>query len=358
MKIISNSISIIALILSVFTGTAHPASDAYAMMRTNLYIIHSDGTPILMDGTMTQYDVDFNNDVDGRDARKLPNSSINFGMIRNSTILVIEKRRSIEEKDTIFFKMWGMGNYGYQLDLIAYNLDVPGMTAVLEDQYTGKKTSLSLSDTTKFFFNITGDPASKAGDRFRVVYSRQQLAPMPLKFIYSKALPARKVVMVDWKTSEESNLKMYTIERAGRNGVFQSVGSVLSSMYTENSYRWIDEHPGYGINLYRIVGHDADGQQSQGKVMKVIVSELETGINIHQPVDNANSVTVRINQKESGRFRVSIFSLNGQLLRQMSINYNSGIAIYQIVLPGSGAGQLLVRVTDAQGQGPSRIVTR
>ena len=69
-------------------------SPAFGMMRMNMYALNSNGTAILVDGTLTQYDDDFSNSVNGMDARKLTNPGENIGMIRDTKTLIIESRQT------------------------------------------------------------------------------------------------------------------------------------------------------------------------------------------------------------------------------------------------------------------------
>src|SRR5258705_13925581 len=92
----------VAAIFSHFTASSFPhllspSTAEYAQFRTNLYIVASDGSPVLMDGTLTQYDTVYSNDINGMDARKMFNSSENFGMLRGSTVLIIESCRNFIE---------------------------------------------------------------------------------------------------------------------------------------------------------------------------------------------------------------------------------------------------------------------
>src|SRR5664279_1839868 len=116
---------------SIACGTA-----GTEIIRSNLYHVETDGTTNLLDGDLTQYDASYSNAVDGMDARKMSNFSENIGMLRGTSTLVIERRHTIDNADTIFYKMWNIRHEEtYQLEFIASNLDHPGLLGYLEDSY-------------------------------------------------------------------------------------------------------------------------------------------------------------------------------------------------------------------------------
>lgn len=342
------SLAIVSLISA--NAAAAPATADYAQMRTNLYIIDPDGTHVLMDGTLTQYDIIYSNEVDAGDARKLSNSSVNFGMIRNSTVLIIEKRLSMQETDTIFFKMWGMGQYNYQLDLIGYNLYSPGMIGVLEDKYLGTKTPLELNDSTKFTFSVNADAASKAQDRFRIIFSMQKFSLMPLTFTYMKAFPLDKMVAVNWKTEAGTNIRKYVIERSGGDMNFKAVSEILASPSPGNKYSWIDELPMAGENFYRIRSVHENNKSTTGNVTRVAISEILPAVTLNYSPANG-AMRVHIEDARPGLYKAALYSASGQVINTSRISHTGGISDHTINnLSRFAGGVYILEVVTPEGK--------
>jgi|GEM_PF-901841 len=129
------------------------------------------GSTDLVDGGFVDFDDIYSNAVDINDVRKSPNFGENFGILRSNTDLVVERRKSVTANDTIFFNMNQVRPISYRLDFEATGFDPHVINAVLEDKFTGTKTSLDLTVTTSYTFTVTGVAASFAADRFRLVLS-------------------------------------------------------------------------------------------------------------------------------------------------------------------------------------------
>jgi hypothetical protein len=124
------SVTFISLLacLSAFSNPYSPTGTV--LIRSDLYIAAPDGTTTLVDGDLTQYDPTFSNNVDGMDARKMSNFSENIGMIRGTTTLVIERRHTIENNDTIFYKIWNLSQtrkYQLQFDPANWSAGIDGL---------------------------------------------------------------------------------------------------------------------------------------------------------------------------------------------------------------------------------------
>ena len=111
-------------------------------LRTNLYGINASGT-YLADGTLIQYNDTYSNSIDGLDARKMANTGENLAIKTAGKLLVIERRQTITQQDTIFLNLTGVKVQAYQFQFIADNLN-PGLEGFLEDNYLHTRTPVNL----------------------------------------------------------------------------------------------------------------------------------------------------------------------------------------------------------------------
>jgi hypothetical protein len=139
-------------------------------MLFNIYA-NNVGSTDLVDGGYVDFDDTYSNAVDMYDVRKSPNFGENFGMLRNNTELVVERRKSVTGSDSVFFKMSQLRQLSYRLDFSTTGFDAGQVTAVLQDKFTGVNTTLNLAATTSYTFTVTGVAGSFATDRFRLVFS-------------------------------------------------------------------------------------------------------------------------------------------------------------------------------------------
>ncbi|MBL0356951.1 MAG: hypothetical protein IPP72_08685 [Chitinophagaceae bacterium] len=128
------------------------------------------GSTDVVDGGFVDFDDAYSNAVDASDVRKSTNFGENFGILRNNTELVVERRKSVSANDTIFFKMYQLRQMSYRIDLETTGFDPLLTTAVLQDKFTGTNTTIDLSGpAASYTFTVNGTAGSFATDRFRLV---------------------------------------------------------------------------------------------------------------------------------------------------------------------------------------------
>ena len=84
------------------------------MLRTGLYSINTDGSTALVDGVLNNFDDSYSNAIDGLDARKSFNTGENLSIRTGGQLLVIERKHTITQQDTIFLNLTGVRVQQYQ----------------------------------------------------------------------------------------------------------------------------------------------------------------------------------------------------------------------------------------------------
>ncbi len=321
---------ILAILGTYFSCSSSPlhlstVSPEFAQFRTNLYAIGTDGSANLVDGTLTQYDTGYSNNIDGKDARKLSNPGENFGMIRGTTILIVERRHTFQNNDTIFFKMWNMRAIKYKLELVGYNLDTLGRIGVLKDRFLQTETPLSLNDTTIFNFSVTSDSASWAADRFMVIFKTPSLSVIPLTFTSFKAYEQKNLVKIDWTTSNENGIKQFNIEKSVAGDHFTKISDVQANNSTLNNYESADLTPADGYNFYRIQSVSNENQVFYSDTIKIYVGKDEPGLTIFPNPVIGNNFNLRIANRISGTYEIRLMNLLGKTFLKNTIQYTGGI---------------------------------
>jgi hypothetical protein len=126
----------------------------------------------LLDGNTIVFDARYNAGVDGDDALKMGNPGANFGIETAGKLLSVEGRPLAAADDALRFRMWNLAAGSYELHLDAGRIAQAGLEAVLEDSYTGLRTPMELNGSTKVAFTVDASGASKAPNRFRVVFGQ------------------------------------------------------------------------------------------------------------------------------------------------------------------------------------------
>lgn len=323
-----------AFLPAVFSQTSE-------QLRANLYTFNPDGTAALYDGTLTMYDPNFNNAVDDYDAMKMSNFGENFGMLRGTKTLVIERRQSITASDTIFFKMWNMRPVTYKLELVSTGLDKPGLTGVLEDLYLDTKTNLDLNGITNSTFTISSEAASTAPGRFRIIFSNPSLVDPPLIFTGINTYQNNDNVEVEWTVENEKNIIQYDVEKSTDGSNFSKANTIVTNIKNiSKTYNWLDINPASGNHYYRIRSTSQKGSFKYSNTVLIKTDKTANGIRIYpNPVTGGGIISVDFKNMATGLYHLRLVDHFGRTVLNKQVNHALGVSIETLkpdykLLPG------------------------
>ncbi len=295
-------------------------------IRTNLYTVNDDGSKVLADGTLINFSDDYNNAVDGMDARKLTNFGETVAIQSNNQSLVVERKKTVQPNDTLFYKISGLRALPYRFELIADQMDKAGVDAYFEDNYLHTRTLLDLNGTTTVDFTVDNNAGSAASNRFQVVFEAAA-GPLPVTLTNVKAYQKNEDIAVEWSVENEAGIKNYEIEKSANGLSFTSAAMVAPHNIPISSYTWLDTKPVTGNNYYRIKSADLNGKVQYSKIVQVTVAERKPAITIYpNPVKNGVIHLQLVNQPE-GVYVLRLINKPGQVLvsRKVNHSYNAGI---------------------------------
>lgn len=300
-------------------------------LTTNLYILTNTGTPVLIDGTLTMYGTDYSNDLDRYDARKMTNPGENWGMVRDNKVYIVERRHVIEGTDSVFFKMWHMRNMDYRVEFIATNLNFPGRTAILIDNYLKTSTPVILDGNTEVNFSVNADPASSATDRFRMIISNTVSSGfVPFQFVFSNAVRNNQSVNVTWQAKNLSVDNIFDIQKSTDGIHFQNASTVIVNDPSISQYGFTDQNPKDGENYYRISSSDKNGKTDYSKIMKVSVSNDLANISVYPNPATAENLNLKMADMTPGEYTVKLMNSFGQSFMEKKIQYKGGTTVEKI----------------------------
>jgi hypothetical protein len=318
-------------LVGIENGTiARPVSARYSLFRSDIYALHPGGAK-LTDGVLNIFSDNYNNTTGEEDARKMItfNTKESLSLLRDSVKLAIEKRKDITLNDTIFFSMSKFNEMPYRFRFEANNF-IPGTEAFLEDKFTGNRITISTTDSSTVDFNITADPLSKAEDRFRVVFQSSPGTVLPVSFTAIKAYRGNNHNnIVEWKVENEINLHKYEIERSANGRHFTKLAEQAAQNSSSTVYQQTDALALKGLNYYRVKSIDRDGQFRYSQVVQVTVTDKGTMSIYPNPIVN-NTVQLMMNGMEKGKYRMSIYSSNGQQVSSNEFTFNGADALRAI----------------------------
>ena len=158
---------------NIMRGTA-----AKAQLKATLYAVTTAGQ-MKADGNVVVFDNSYSNGNDDNDIPKATNFGENFGIINNSSTLVVDARKNLvgETENIIEYNISKLKKQHYAIEFSAQNIE-GGVTAYLEDKYLGTKTPVNLTITQSVMFQVTAEAGSSAANRFRIVLQRGVKSPV------------------------------------------------------------------------------------------------------------------------------------------------------------------------------------
>lgn len=163
--------------------------------------------------------------------------------------------------------------------------------------------------------------------------------PLPVNLTAFNATRKNNVVGLSWKTSLESSLKSFDIERK-MNGKYVSVGTVIAQNNpTGASYIFNDNNNSTGISEYRLRITEESGAIKYSNIRTVSGINSNSSLIVY-PNPSKGSATVTVSDLK-GTFSVEIMDYTGKTIRNYkNINDNS------ITVGGLNTGIYLVRAKD------------
>ena len=336
-------VNFFALYVSATLKAGNIPSTGIESIRTNLYLLNADNTTQLMDGVLTEYSEAYHDSVYFEDAFKFTNITENLGLVRYGSVLSIERRPTIMNSDTLFFKLWRTTRRSYQFEFVTNNLYHPGMQAFLEDAYLNTSSMVALTGITKVAFIINTDAASANVNRFKIVYKTVvSAAVLPVDFTVVSAFQIDNKNQVQWEVENEVNIEKYVIERSTSGSGFISVDTIKvnSTNTANNTYIWVDHHTLQSNNyFYRIksIGIDKVGRYS--KIVQVTLPQHVFGAVFMYPNPVVNkTIKLKFNNRQPGIYQIKIMNTNAAVQYSQRLtntgNLAQSINLSQTLAPG------------------------
>lgn len=136
----------------------------------------ANGKDVLADGVLARYANNYQNTLDDNDAVQMTNMDEDIAIVSNTKKLSIESRNTITEKDTMYLHIANLkaSQANYRWVIAPQNFESFRLQAYLIDNYTGTSNAINLSDTTTIPFTVSNIAASRANDRFKIVFAKRQ----------------------------------------------------------------------------------------------------------------------------------------------------------------------------------------
>ena len=320
-------------------------------LEINLHTTDGNGKDVLGDGAVLNFDAAFDNDIDNLDVRKILNSSDNLSIKKGNANLVVERRAPLTAKDTIFLNLGNTRIAPYRFKIDPSVLGNLSLKAFLKDKFLQTETPVSLTDVTNVNFTTTADVASRATDRFMIVFKNVA----PAVFTAIKAVRNNdNSVAVTWNMRNENNINTYSIERSTDGGTNYTV--INSQMPTANNfgspyYTVTDADAPKEMVWYRIQANNIfNGSFYSDKTdAKAVDVNTKHDISMYPNLVVDGTVNLYFNNQPAGKYNISIVNSKGEQVKFSTVEINNNVGLKNISMKKAAAGMYRAIIKDEKG---------
>ncbi|MFC4263650.1 T9SS type A sorting domain-containing protein [Ferruginibacter yonginensis] len=292
-------------------------------MDISLFIKNSNDSLVITDGVSLKFDDTFNNNIDNYDVKKISNTYDNLCINSNSINLVVESRTMPVETDIIKLNLNGtrLGRYVFTINpILLQHLNVD---AFFVDKFLNTRIPLSLINENNVDFVVTADAASKAADRFMIVF--KAITIVPFSFVKIDAqVNLDNTHYIPFTIANERSIINYQLERSDHSTGFLPINSQLPLYYSNGSYNYlfIDSFPLSSNNYYRIKATDINGQIQFSDIVKIVQQKNKPLISVHPTIINDKILSINF-LNSVGNYTFKLISLDGKVVMQKQVFINS-----------------------------------
>ncbi len=322
-------------------------------LEINMYTKDANGADYLADGVMLNFDNTFSASIDNMDVRKINNTYDNLAIKNGNYALVVEGRPNLVQADTIKLSIVGMRVATYRLEIDPSVLVYPGLEALLKDKYLQTETPISFGTVTTQSFDITTDAASKAVDRFMIVFKPAATTNFTT---IAATRNADKTVTVNWGVQNETAVANYSVEQSNDGINFTTIATKAATANngTNPTYSNVDAAATTATNWYRVKANNTNNTVKYTAVAMVAAVQ-EVAVNAvpkmsiyPNPVVDGN-VNLHLDNQVKGSYTVQITNAAGQQVKAENVQVENNNTLRIIKMGSIATGIYQATVKDEQG---------
>jgi hypothetical protein len=156
---------------------------------------------------------------------------------------------------------------------------------------------------------------------FALHLSSSAAAPLPLTLLHFDAVDNGTNVRLQWQTTDEQNIDVFSIERSADGQTYETIGSAApgNNSKLKNDYTFTDLQPLNGTSFYRLKITDRNGPLSHSRIVRVRRQLNVRGLQVF-PNPATDVLNAQINTNEA--ITMKIIDAGGRIWKQQTINFN------------------------------------
>jgi hypothetical protein len=314
------------------------------------------GTDYLEDAVLLNFDNNYSTAIDNDDVRKINNAADNLAVRNGTTSLIADRRPIPTATDTIKLHLSETRVAPYHFEIDPSVLANTGLEALLVDKFLQTETAVSLETVTEYEFEITTAAASKAADRFMIVF--KSTASTSFTTI-AATRNADKTVTIKWSAANERNVNTYTVEQSADGVNYAAL--IGTQAPTSNAggnvnYSKQDATASANNNWYRVKIMNQNGTNTYSAVAMVsavaqdVIAQHTVAMRIYpNPVVNGN-VKLHLYNQVKGVYQVQVSNQLGQIIKTATVQVQNNAVVKTIQIGTQATGSYQAVIVGADGK--------
>ena len=237
------------------------------------------------------------------------------------------------------------------MELVATNMELPGLCALLEDNFTGKIIPVNLAGKIKYSFNVINESGSYATDRLRLVYRKISGTAADFDFTDISVDNNNGDNTVKWQVNKGDIPGEYFVEHSN-DGIHFSAITLIPAYNTRQS-DWLYVHSGVtgALHFYRIGFKPYTSEIKYSAIVKTGNNAANNAsISVNPNPVEGGQINLYLNNFEKGNCSMKLTDQKGTLIYKSVWPVDKGNSI-KMILPADTlpAGLYIVEVTDDKG---------
>lgn len=225
-------------------------------------------------------------------------------------------RMRITNKGSFDDPLWNAGTPAFP-----YNSSPSGIVSI-----TGSFNGTNPLTQYNYFYNwqiSTGTPCS----RLPVIAKIGSCSAVPVQFLSFTGKDNVHSVLLNWITGREKNNDRFTVMKSVDGENFEAIGTVKGKGDSNNptQYSFADVDAGYGVNYYKIIQHDYNGESDQTEV--ILVNKISKVEMLVAPNPFNNSTEIRLMSSVEGSAELRILDVQGNIVEERPYTLNSQASV-------------------------------
>lgn len=158
--------------------------------------------------------------------------------------------------------------------------------------------------------------------------------PLPITLVSFFGKWKNQNVELNWTTASEKDNDFFLVERSFDGSTFETIGrvNIKNAVSDANSYRFDDNTPGSGLNVYRLKQFDSDGKFSYSKNITLTRNGAADFVKLlPNPGTLDDAIRIQILACAGEEYKIQIVNMAGKTVNSKLINTQAGLNEVEIL---------------------------